>query len=124
MLAKVKMKKSGNLSRRKLLAQISVPPIAASVGAGVFSWKDAVAQSPNRLVVNDKAAGARVYNVRDFGARGDGLTLDTAPVQAAIDFCNKEKGGTVLVPAGDFVVGTLELKSNVTLHLAAQGRLL
>jgi Glycosyl hydrolases family 28 len=124
MLAKVKMKKSGNLSRRKLLAQISVPPIAASVGAGVFSWKDTVAQSPNRLVVDDKAEGARLYNVRDFGAKGDGVTFDTAPVQAAIDLCNKDKGGTVLVPAGDFVVGTLELKSNVTLHLAAQGRLL
>src|SRR4029453_4325737 len=35
-----------------------------------------------------------------------------------------DKGGTVLIPAGSFVVGTLELKSNVTLHLAAQGRLL
>src|SRR5262249_34289477 len=34
------------------------------------------------------------------------------------------KGGVVLIPAGDFLVGTLELKSNVTLHLAAQGRLL
>src|SRR5258705_12224878 len=118
------MKKSGNLSRRKLLAQISVPPIAASLGAGVFSWKDTVAQSPNRLVLDDKADGARVYNVRDFGARGDGVTLDTAPIQAAIDACERDRGGTVLVPAGDFAVGTLELKSNVTLHLAAQGRLL
>src|SRR5258705_9610224 len=124
MLTKVKMKKRGNLSRRELLAQISVPPIAASIGAGVFSWKDTVAQSPKRLVVDDKAKGARVYNVRDFGAKGDGASLDTAAVQAAIDSCNRDKGGTVLVPAGDFIVGTIELKSNVTLHLAANGRLL
>lgn len=68
--------------------------------------------------------GARTYNVRDFGAVGDGATLDSAAVQAAIDACHRDQGGTVLVPAGDFLVGTIELKSNVTLHLAAKGRLL
>jgi hypothetical protein len=62
--------------------------------------------------------------VREFGAKGDGTTLDTAAVQSAIDACTKDNGGTVLIPAGDFVVGTLELKSHVTLHLAARGRLL
>lgn len=66
----------------------------------------------------------RVYNIVDFGARGDGKTLDTAAVQAAIDQCNKDQGGTVLVPAGTFVIGTVELKSDVTLHIAAQGKLL
>jgi len=68
--------------------------------------------------------GARIYNVRDFGAKGDGKTLDTKAIQVAIDSCNKEHGGTVLIPAGDFICGTIELKSNVTLHLSAQGRLL
>src|SRR5262249_5687163 len=72
----------------------------------------------------DKGLGASVYNVRDFGAKGDGATLDTAAVQAAIDACAGDRGGTVLVPAGDFVIGTIELKSNVTLHLAAKGKLL
>ncbi len=70
------------------------------------------------------AAGSRTYNIRDYGAKGDGSTLDTAAVQAAIDACTKDQGGAVLVPAGDFLVGTLELKSNVTLHLSAGGRLL
>ena len=68
--------------------------------------------------------GARIYNVRAFGAKGDGTALDTASVQSAIDACARDRGGTVLVPAGDFVVGTVELKSNVALHLAAGGRLL
>jgi uncharacterized RDD family membrane protein YckC len=53
--------------------------------------------------------GARIYNVRDYGAQGDGKTLDTAAAQAAIDKCTQEKGGTVLIPAGDFLVGTIEL---------------
>jgi len=69
-------------------------------------------------------AGKAVYDLRDYGARGDGSTLDTAAVQAAIDSCAKDNGGTVLVPAGDFVIGTVELKSNVTLYLAPGGRLL
>lgn len=68
--------------------------------------------------------GARTYNIRDFGARGDGRSLDTAALQSAIDQCAKEFGGTVLVPAGTFVIGTVEIKSNVTLHLAAGAILL
>jgi polygalacturonase len=69
-------------------------------------------------------SGTRVYNILDFGARGDGKTLDTEALQAAIDACNKDRGGTVVVPAGVFVIGTVELKSNVTLHVCAQGTLL
>jgi hypothetical protein len=117
------MKQSGKLSRRKLLAQMSMPPLAASLGVTMFGVPEAAAQPLSTQSV-DKVLGTRVYNVRDFGALGDGQTLDTTAVQAAIDACNREKGGMVLVPAGNFVVGTIELKSNVTLHLAAQGRLL
>jgi len=72
----------------------------------------------------DKNLGAKTYNIRDLGAKGDGVTLDTAAVQAAIDACNRDRGGTVLVPAGIFVIGTVELRSNVTLHIAAEGKLL
>ena len=68
--------------------------------------------------------GARVYNIRDFGAKGDGQTVDTAALQAAIDACARDQGGTVLVPAGTFQIGTTELKSNVTLHIAAGATLL
>jgi polygalacturonase len=67
---------------------------------------------------------AAIYNVRDFGAKGDGVTLDTAAVQAAIDACHRDRGGTIIVPASTFVIGTVELKSNVTLHLAANAKLL
>jgi hypothetical protein len=68
--------------------------------------------------------GARTYNIRDYGAKGDSSTLDTAALQAAIDACTHDGGGTVLVPAGIFQIGTVELKSNVTLHIAASGKLL
>src|SRR5258708_4509561 len=94
---------------------------AASASAVLTPASSDAAEAPTS---NATPLGARIYNVRSFGAKGDGQTLDTAAVQAAIDACTKENGGTVLVPAGDFVVSTLELKSNVTLLLAAQGRLL
>ena len=68
--------------------------------------------------------GTRTYNIVEFGATGNGKTLATEAVQAAINKCHDEGGGTVLVPAGTFVIGTVELKSNVTLHIAAQGKLL
>jgi polygalacturonase len=66
----------------------------------------------------------RIFNIRAFGARGDGRTLDTAAVQAAIDACAAEGDGVVLVPAGNFLIGPIELKSNVTLRLSAGGKLL
>lgn len=73
---------------------------------------------------NHNTLGARVYNIRDYGAKGDGATLDTAALQAAIDACASDGGGTVLVPAGAFLIGTTELKSNIALHLAAGATLL
>ena len=111
------------LSRRKLLAQMSVPPIAASLGATIRGTPTSVAQA-NPAPSNALLSGARIFNVRDFSAKGDGQTLDTVAVQSAIDAAHNDQGGIVLVPAGAFVVSTIELKSNVTLHLAAQGRLL
>src|SRR5262249_5870043 len=98
--------------------------IGTSLAPGPLSANGDAAEQSNAPAGNDKSLGVRVYNVRDFGAKGDGATLDTAAVQAAIDACAGDQGGTVLVPAGDFVIGNIELKSNVTFHLAAQGRLL
>ena len=79
---------------------------------------------PRRRPPRDATAGTRTYNITDFGAKGDGKTLATQALQAAIDACHKDQGGTVLVPAGVFVIGTVVMKSNVTLHIAAQGKLL
>ncbi len=56
-------------------------------------------------------------NVRQFGAKGDGATKDTAAIQKAIDAAAAQGGGTVTVPAGQYLSGTIRLKSYVTLHL-------
>ena len=65
-----------------------------------------------------------VFNIRDFGAVPDGKTLSTAAVQRAIDTCGQAGGGTVYVPPGTFLTGTLLLRSNVTLYLEAGATLL
>ena len=105
------------VTRRSWLAAVSTPAIAAALSP-LSSSADPPAGPATQ------SAGARVYNIRDFGAKGDGKTLDTAALQAAIDACTRDGGGTVLVPSGTFVVGTTELKSNVILHLAASATLL
>lgn len=64
------------------------------------------------------------YSVLDFGAKGDSLTLNTLSIQSAIDRAAADGGGVVFVPRGVYVTGTLFLKSNVTLRLAENAKLL
>ncbi|MBF0647556.1 hypothetical protein IR083_01835 [Dysgonomonas sp. GY75] len=58
-------------------------------------------------------SNAKIYNIIDYGAKNDGVTLTTAQVQEAINECHKEGGGIVHVPSGTYLVGTINLKSNV-----------
>jgi len=102
---------STSFSRRAWLERISTPALVASVGAG-FVLAARAADAPGAATAPSVATGTRVYNVRDHGAKGDGVALDTAAVQAALDACAADRGGIVLVPAGDFVIGTIELKSS------------
>lgn len=62
------------------------------------------------------AGVAQTFIITEFGAKGDGRTVNTAAIQKAIDKAALQ-GGTVVVPAGTFMTGTIQLKSNVTLHL-------
>jgi hypothetical protein len=59
----------------------------------------------------------KVFNIKDYGAVGDGKTLNTEAINNTIADCSKAGGGTVLVPAGRFLSGTVHLKSNITLFL-------
>ena len=70
------------------------------------------------------SVNARLYNVADFGAAGDGVHADEAAIQKAIDACSTHGGGTVFLPKGNYLCKTLILKSSVTLNLAAEARIL
>lgn len=63
-------------------------------------------------------------NVRDFGARGNGQDLDTTAIQTAIYACAQAGGGTVVIPAGHYVIGSLFLRDHITLYLDAGATLL
>ncbi len=57
------------------------------------------------------------YDVRDYGADSTGRKLSTANIQKAVDKCAADGGGTVTVPRGTYLVGTVNLKSGVELRL-------
>ncbi len=60
-----------------------------------------------------------IFDVKQFGATGDGTHLDRTAFQQALDRCASEGGGTVAVPAGTYLTGSLEMKSNTCLRLDA-----
>jgi len=65
-----------------------------------------------------------VYNVKDYGAIADGKTINTVAIQKAIDKCNIDGGGIVILENGDYISGTLLLKDNVTLHVKKNAQLI
>lgn len=58
-----------------------------------------------------------LFNIKDFGATGKREDKATLPVRNAIEACTKAGGGVVFAPPGEYTVGTVQLKDNVTLHL-------
>lgn len=69
-------------------------------------------------------ASSADYNVRDYGAKGDGKTLDHQAINAAIDSCVAHGGGRVVVPAGTYLCGSIRMKSHVELYLSAGAKIL
>jgi polygalacturonase len=69
------------------------------------------------FTINLSAQTSHNLFVKDFGAKGDGNTLDTKAIQNAIDKCAIE-GGTVFFTPGKYLTGSLELKSNVDIYVA------
>ncbi len=86
--------------------------------------------STARLAITVTGTGPATFNVRDFGAKGDGVTNDQAAIQAAINAAFQAGGGVVEVPGGVYMIGVggpsegdgpIELLSNVTLQGAGMG---
>ena len=85
-------------------------------GLSVALWASAAGAAGSAGVV--PADGSHVYIVTAHGAAAEPDVISTIGIQAAIDACSADRGGTVLVPRGQFRTGTLHLRSGVELHIA------
>jgi hypothetical protein len=97
----------GNLIFRRDLLKLS-PLAIASAAAG----RVALAQA------REPFATEGLYNVRRYGATGDGKTVDTPAINRAIEAVAAAGGGTLLFPAGTYVCFTIRLRSRVALCLS------
>ncbi len=70
--------------------------------------------SPTSVLFSQNSS---LYDIADYGAIGDSTTNNTRIIQSTIDLCSKDGGGTVIVPPGTYMTGTLYLKDNVILNL-------
>lgn len=107
------MKPDYGYARRRFL-QLSSSLAAAAM------LRPAQAQQAGKRSGSARSAPRRTpltLNVRDFGAKGDGVTKDTAALQQAIDRCWVLGGGEVVAPAGNYLTGALALRSNTLLRL-------
>ena len=75
--------------------------------------KEVVFEMPQVLV---PSFPDRIYNIADYGADPTGIELATTAIQTAIDECNAAGGGTVIIPAGVYTSGPIQLKSNIRLY--------
>ena len=104
------------LARREFLRNATVLAMPVAFGAIV---PQAFAHSQMLALAPARSRGLTVLDVRDFGAKGDGAHDDTAAIQAAINALPTE-GGTVVVPAGTYMIDTskkINLRSRMLLQM-------
>lgn len=63
------------------------------------------------------APAKKVFNILNYGAVADGKTINTIAIQKAIDAANKNSGGKVIFPKGNFLTGSIEMKNDVEIYL-------
>jgi polygalacturonase len=97
---------SFNSLRRDFLRKGGIGMAAAAIPAASFAAS-----------TKDGASAPAFFDVRTYGATGDGKTLDTVAVNKAIEAAAAAGGGVVLFPAGSYLCFSIQLKSNVHLHL-------
>ena len=108
---------TNGFGRRAFMQRLAAGSAALTRGGAAESWLSsrgtAEAEPPS------KAPLKYVVNVVDFGAVGDGRTLCTAALQAAINACADAGGGKVFVPPGKYLTGPIFLKNNLEFEILA-----
>jgi len=83
----------------------------------LFSASIAGAQNQKLPTIQQVKFKKDTISIANFGAKGDGVTLNTQSINKAISAMNQKGGGVVLIPSGLWLTGPIELKSNVNLHI-------
>jgi polygalacturonase len=117
------MKRRIYSDRREFIRNIAASS-ALVPGAAFAKYGPAVGATSNVDDISQSSRGNNVVNIADFGAVGDGRTLCTAAIQAAIDACAAAGGGKVFVPAGKYLTGPIFLKSNLEFEVLSGATLL
>ena len=94
------------------------------VACGILAVAGCAAPMPSSEAPPAPRPAARVCDPFAFGAKADGLTKDTVAIQAAIDACSADEGGTVVLRRGTFLSGSIRLRSHETLRIEAGATLL
>ena len=121
------MSTRSSITRRLFLRYAAATAPALAFRTQIDAWQAVEDPWPRadaivRSIVVPKFKSAD-FDIRKFGAVGDGKTSSTAAVRKAIAACHAAGGGRVIVPDGRFVTGALRLESNVNLHLADRATL-
>src|SRR5216117_2343928 len=112
------MAEDGQTHRRKFL-KIGLTGAASEATVGALSLPSAKADSSAKT-----ESEIPFFNVRRFGARGDGTTIDSPAINNAIAAAAETGGGTVTFPAGTYASYSIHLKSRVSLYLEAGATIL
>jgi len=104
-----------NLTRKDFLLRSGAAVLPVSLAGAALTARAAESTSPS--------VASSSFNVRQFGAKGDGQTKDTKAIQSAVDAAGVS-GGTVCLPPGKYLSGTVRFKSHVTVFLDAGATLI
>ena len=94
-----------------------------AAGSELTTWTTDDVADYDKVAVEQTLADG-IFNVKDYGAKGDGKTLDHIAINKAIDAAVAKGGGQVLLPAGTYLCGSIHLKSDIDLHLLAGAKIL
>ena len=108
---------SGYNIKMRLTALITLTLSAGLHAHAQYSWEN-LPKAAEPVFKKD------TFSILAYGAKADGYTLNTKSINEAITACNKKGGGVVLIPAGLWLTGPVEMKSNVNLHLQRAATLL